>query len=172
MLCEGDTMMCSVCGHTKTKTACRAAGSKCVDCYNKHMRAYRAKNRPKWRALHQSWKSRNPEKARNSGLRRYYGIDIDQYNKMLESQGGVCKICSRRPFGTRKQSMVLHVDHCHATGVVRALLCHQCNIGIGKFQDNPSLLRKAASYLEEHQSSASTATAQTQGASSVTEPAS
>ena len=61
---------------------------------------------------------------------------------MLEAQGGVCAICRT---GTRR-----HVDHDHATGAVRALLCFNCNGGLGQFRDDPCLLHAAALYVEHH----------------------
>jgi hypothetical protein len=45
---------------------------------------------------------------------------------------------------------VLHVDHCHQTGHVRALLCTGCNSGLGAFRDSPERLREAAAYIEHH----------------------
>lgn len=44
----------------------------------------------------------------------------------------------------------LVMDHDHATGIVRALLCHPCNIGLGGFKDNPAHLRLATTYLEKY----------------------
>jgi hypothetical protein len=44
----------------------------------------------------------------------------------------------------------LHVDHDHVTGAVRALLCFDCNAGVGKFRDDPTLLRTAGRYVLEH----------------------
>jgi hypothetical protein len=43
---------------------------------------------------------------------------------------------------------MLSVDHNHATGEIRGLLCQACNHAIGKFKDKPELCRKAADYLE------------------------
>jgi hypothetical protein len=59
---------------------------------------------------------------------------------MILQQRGVCAICR-----TRK---ALHVDHDHATGRVRGILCFNCNRGIGKFGDDPALLRNAIAYIE------------------------
>eukprot|EP01039_Chlorochromonas_danica_P007000 gene7000-7743_t len=61
---------------------------------------------------------------------------------MLEVQGKSCGIC-KEAFG----SEVSHVDHNHATGAVRGILCMNCNTSIGKMKDNPSFLVQAATYL-------------------------
>lgn len=76
----------------------------------------------------------------NSHLRKTYNIDIEDYNKMLKKQNGICAIC----FIEAK----LVVDHCHITKKVRGLLCHVCNTGLGKFQDDVMLLEQAISYLK------------------------
>jgi len=69
-----------------------------------------------------------------------YGITRQEYDEMYEAQNGNCFIC-----GTHRE--VLDIDHDHESGQVRALLCGKCNRGLGMFKDNPSLIRKAASYL-------------------------
>lgn len=91
---------------------------------------------------------------------RKYGIDRSKYEEMLESQGGVCAICGKSAeqrgeevFGRGKVPAAkrkLHIDHCHETNKVRALLCWSCNVGLGKFSDDPETLRKAAQYIEDH----------------------
>lgn len=70
---------------------------------------------------------------------------------MYEAQGGVCAICRKPadPYGVRAASR-LHVDHDHLTGAVRALLCNNCNRGIGYLADSPELLRAAADYIAAH----------------------
>src|SRR4051794_16557750 len=60
---------------------------------------------------------------------------------------GVCALCFSPPGGRGG----LHVDHCHATGAVRALLCSDCNTGLGLLKDSPALLRDAARYVELYQ---------------------
>jgi len=66
---------------------------------------------------------------------------------MLEAQNGRCKICGTdAPNGMG----TFHVDHCHITSKVRGLLCHKCNVGLGHFNDNISILSAAILYLNEH----------------------
>jgi hypothetical protein len=85
----------------------------------------------------------------DSYLWRHYGITLKQYEKMLADQGGVCAICKQEC--NRQNSKRLCVDHDHGTGVVRGLLCFQCNVGIGKFKESLDILRKAVRYMESHQ---------------------
>lgn len=82
-------------------------------------------------------------KARESRLRRTFNICSEEYEKVLEYQGGVCAITGRPP-----ASLALAVDHCHRSGRIRGLLSNQANKGIAIFQDNPEWLRAAADYLE------------------------
>jgi hypothetical protein len=72
------------------------------------------------------------------------GLTPLDYERMLVAQNGVCAICRQRDNGKR-----LAVDHSHATGRVRGLLCFSCNTGIGKLGDDPARLRLAADYLEK-----------------------
>ena len=69
-----------------------------------------------------------------------HGLTLDDFNAMLEEHRGCCSICEDR-------LVTPCIDHDHKTGVVRGLLCHQCNLGIGNLRDDPSLLRKALTYL-------------------------
>jgi len=68
---------------------------------------------------------------------------VSQREDMLRSQGGLCLIC-----GVLLTVVNLHTDHDHATGVVRGLLCINCNQGLGQFKDSPELLMRAATYLK------------------------
>lgn len=92
--------------------------------------------------------------CKNTGLqdayfKRVYGIGVLQYEKMLNEQSNVCKICSSEGFIMNKDrhKMKLVVDHCHSTGKVRGLLCHNCNRALGLFKDSKISLTKAIDYL-------------------------
>lgn len=82
---------------------------------------------------------------------RKYKISVREVQKMLDAQDWKCAICKDFGFKMREDHVSgLNVDHNHTTGKVRALLCHNCNRGLGLFQDNPKYLRSAAFYLEQH----------------------
>lgn len=105
--------------------------------------------RIKQRNTSRRWRLANPEESRraivNATLKAKYGITLVRYEAMLDEQNGGCAVCKSKPEKQR-----LHVDHDHATGKVRALLCQACNVSIGKMKDSPELLRKLAAYIEEH----------------------
>ena len=82
-------------------------------------------------------------RARRSSLKNAYGISLEDYARLLVRQGGVCAICLKAP------AERLCVDHCHATGKVRGLLCRTCNVGLGCYRDDPSLVTAAAAYLRK-----------------------
>jgi hypothetical protein len=96
--------------------------------------------------LYIAWK-RNPGKRalidRKAMLKKQYGLTLEQFDEMLEAQDGACALCGREQVGMR-----LHVDHCHASGVVRGLLCSNCNTGLGMFGDDPDRLIAAIQYIE------------------------
>ena len=90
-----------------------------------------------------------PELVRKKSLKSNYGLTVEQYDAMVRVQEGKCAICrSDNPGNSRSKNW--HIDHCHDTDRVRALLCHGCNTGLGAFKDDPELLRAAVAYLEKH----------------------
>jgi hypothetical protein len=91
----------------------------------------------------------NPSKQRNKMLVSKFGITSEQYEELFVEQTGACAICGTTEF-KYSRGRKPHIDHCHETGKVRGLLCGHCNIGIGQFFDNVSLLEKAIIYLKEH----------------------
>lgn len=113
---------------------------------------WRIRNPEKMKAATKSWADRNKDRitknARKSNLKKSYGITEEYYDQMLAAQGGKCAIClTDRPTGKWK---VFAVDHCHVSGLVRGLLCNECNRGMGLLKDSAELLRAAADYLDCH----------------------
>ena len=90
---------------------------------------------------------RYPRSQRNSWLKKAYGITLADYEAMLKAQGGCCAIChTTKPTGKFRW---FAVDHCHATGMVRGLLCHHCNHMIGSARDEIQRLENGIAYLRE-----------------------
>lgn len=80
----------------------------------------------------------------NRHLIRNFNITIEKYEQILESQNGNCAICGTNPDYKRR----LSVDHDHATGRIRGILCENCNRALGQFKDSAGILRNAIKYIE------------------------
>jgi hypothetical protein len=90
------------------------------------------------------------QKAKHGKRRWLYGLTEAAFAQMLLDQNGCCAICSRT-FDTSGPKLAKPcVDHCHATGRIRALLCTRCNSTVGFADDNVETLRSAIAYLERH----------------------
>lgn len=116
--------------------------------YQYWCRACAAKNRAE--------RARIPEdrnSIRRRKLREMYGITMADYDALFEAQGGRCSICGtqKSPWepgvGLEGRRNFLTVDHCHADGHIRGLLCAGCNSGLGYFKDDLSILLAAAEYI-------------------------
>lgn len=88
---------------------------------------------------------KNPEKSRKDWLKWKYKLTSEQYDELLVQQNNCCAICHTTETGYHSY---FHVDHDHISGVIRGLLCHKCNKGLGLFYDNSEVLREAAKYLD------------------------
>lgn len=107
--------------------------------YNK---AYYTQNCESRRKEARKYYKKNYDKV----LKRLYGIELEQYEALLSKQNGKCAICEGPPTKGKK----LCVDHDHQTGAVRGLLCHDCNVAIGKFKESEMIVKKAAFYMQSH----------------------
>jgi len=112
--------------------------SKCKACHNAAAKKHWMKNKV---VLMARQKIRYHESK--SWVKAKYGLSKDEFNAMVEATNGLCQICHNPP--SRRS---LSVDHDHATGKVRGLLCERCNLAIGNMLDDPARLRAAAAYLE------------------------
>ena len=96
-------------------------------------------------------KASMPHYVQKTMLKKKYGITLEEYDHMVEKQHGVCAICAspETAVGVHGHVQRLAVDHDHKTGVIRGLLCANCNQGLGRFIDNPAILAAAIRYLLE-----------------------
>ena len=105
-------------------------------------RAYFAEHYQKNKHKVKDRPSRQGEYRRNAHLVKTYGITVEQYDHMLEQQGGHCALCPAVP-----KRASLHVDHDHVTGRVRGILCSGCNRVLGFIEARPDWHDRAVAYL-------------------------
>jgi hypothetical protein len=107
-------------------------------------REYRARTREARRAQANAWYHKNRHRARDYDLRRQFGMSLLEFRLLVHQQGGLCRICCE----SMKPGAGTHVDHSHATGAVRGLLCSRCNHALGHLRDDPLLCEAAKEYLD------------------------
>jgi hypothetical protein len=149
---SGTTKTCAGCGTEKPIkqfNKCNATLSGysvyCKPCAYERYNKRRKANLPKHAGYGRKWRANNKERFRDHGLKANYGIPLGTYAKMLEAQGGKCAICGTDKPGGRGERF--HIDHDHATGAIRGLLCHGCNVSIGHLHHDVNILRAAIKYL-------------------------
>lgn len=132
---DGRRARCKQCRTKRNGKPPKISGAKTSAEYNRQ-----------WRAMHPD---RNRATARRAELKRKYGITPEVYDELLAAQHGVCAVCKQPEVCTHAgRPKRLAVDHDHATGIIRGLLCTCCNRAIGLTGDNPNRLRELAAYLE------------------------
>jgi hypothetical protein len=158
---------CKRCGESKdveefyADPACRGGRRpECKACTAAKRKQWYQSNREREIARVKAWQQANPErvqaaqrkrrerpevkaKERDSHLRRTFNINQERYAELLAAQGGGCAVCGKRP----KPGKSLHVDHDHATGEVRGLLCFSCNAALGHLRDDPERIDALMAYL-------------------------
>jgi hypothetical protein len=138
---------CSVCGEeklistdfyiTKQKGRSRpSVSSMCKICHtNKHKEKYHEETKEK--------RQRRQENNSKNHLLRKYGLTTEEFSGMILEQNNKCKICECELEDPQ-------VDHNHATGKVRALLCRPCNLSLGLLKENPHILRNMVNYINDY----------------------
>jgi Autographiviridae endonuclease VII len=120
----------------------------CRECESKRFKAFYATNLQTQRARDRKRYPTEREMRSNAHYKRKYGISIEEYQRMLEQQNGVCAICHQAESVTWKgRAIPLAVDHCHKTGKVRGLLCNRCNRVLSLFDDDIEVMKSAINYL-------------------------
>lgn len=128
---------CTICGEVKPFSAFsmvsgRYRQGRCRECNRTYTKNYHAANRERHSAYDRAYR-----------LRKRFGLSVEEYDRILESQNAGCAICGQ----SCSTGKGLAVDHDHETGRVRGLLCRRCNQGIGLFADDAEMLRRAGEYL-------------------------
>ncbi len=109
----------------------------CHPCHSRHYERTHPERATAYRRKYQrGYYAKNTRRVRDRSLKSQFGLPVGQYDLMLSQQGGACAICQRPEIqvlhGKQKS---LAVDHNHATGSVRGLLCARCNTRIGWFEE-------------------------------------
>lgn len=117
----------------------------------KYEKEYRKNNKEKIRKRNKQYRKDNAENLRKH-RREYklgskYDITVEQYNFILDKQNGCCNICKRHH---TEFTQSLAVDHDHDTGIVRGLLCRQCNQALGTYSDSIDVLLNAIEHLKSN----------------------
>lgn len=141
--------------HTKRGTAMPS----CKACRSVYMKLHYLKNRERERTIRKDWYEKNKaavcEKMRTDRLAdpekfiiqrrlRKYGLTKSQYEEKLMAQKNRCEMC-QRDFTTTP-----YIDHCHATGKTRGLLCSPCNTAFGLYREDVAVLKRSIAYAEKY----------------------
>mgnify|MGYP001604194699 CR=1 FL=1 len=142
---QKEAKICKRCGKRKSRycfeaTAHGGSRAYCRECYGAHRWEMRACKRRPRKVPDQDAKYR---KNRKNNLRGAYGITVEDYENMYRAQEGKCGICVQ-------EHGVLCVDHNHLTANIRGLVCHACNLFLGRLEKQPWLIVSVQAYLTKY----------------------
>ncbi len=141
---DGLSNKCKVCVYAYTRGWSKRNPEKVL----KSSRDWRARNPEKDWAFTSKWRKNNKERHKESHQKWYlkhkYNLTLEEYRTLVAAQNNECAIC-RLP-----ATKTLAVDHCHSSGLVRGLLCKQCNFILGFSKDSIEILKNCISYLEKY----------------------
>ncbi len=159
---------CKRCGETKPKGQFHPKSARCKPCHGREVVEWQRANPDKYKAKQARWHEKNKGKrkqyaqgawdrmsplarlnrsrrSRDRNLAVKYGITAADWDRMYSAQGGVCALC-RDPKRTGRFNTLV-VDHCHATGRARGLLCAGCNVALGRLGDSAESIERVLAYL-------------------------
>lgn len=124
--------------------------SHCKFCQNAAKENWRKRNIERVNAHAKGLYLSNPIRAKGRQVQKFFkGLSwqesFDKYQSMLKEQNNACEICK-----TKDHMRALHIDHCHKSGKVRGLLCHNCNLTLGRMNESVELFQAVISYLNKH----------------------
>jgi len=132
---------CLNCGGTKRY----ASGRNCATC--KKVLTPAQKQAAKLQQA--EWRKNNREhhlRHRRTSRYKIYGLNETGFDALMVAQGGNCPGCGTKLLADK----ATNIDHDHATGKVRGLLCMTCNIALGLVKDSVEILLSLGVYLEKH----------------------
>jgi superfamily II helicase len=128
---------------SKHSSAKYKRNSVCVKCDSKRVVEWQRNNKDRFRANQKKFANKESTKRyrKDWQLKKNFNISIEEYERLVKKQKGKCGIC--------KKEDSLHVDHNHISGAVRGLLCSPCNLALGLFKDDKTILKNAIKYLNK-----------------------
>lgn len=120
--------------------------SQCKICSSRNSIINYQNNKESRQKTNKIWRDNNKQKIHAIFLKARYGLQIGEFNNMLEKQNYRCAICNEENYSKKN----FHIDHDHKTGKIRGLLCYKCNSSMGLLNDDISILEKAIKYLQKH----------------------
>lgn len=123
----------------------------CKPCWNESIKNYRLSNTEDRRLVDRAARLRQNERLRRGHMLKRYGLTIAEHDVMHEKQRGLCACCGN-PERTKESRTGkirrLSIDHCHATGKVRGLLCGKCNTALGLLSDDRNKILALLDYVD------------------------
>jgi hypothetical protein len=135
----GKKTICKQCSHKENREYLKNTPGKMLQ----YARKWKKENRDQYNGIQRAWRSENQLKVKRSNL-RVYGLSLEDFDRMVSEQEGKCAICKKIP------KKILCVDHCHDSGIVRSLLCNQCNAALGFLHEDPTIIESLLSYVKRH----------------------
>ena len=134
-----ETKRCYACTETKPVTDFYKSN---VTYYQKECKACNKLRKGAWHRTEAGKRS-----SANTKLKARFGITIDDYETMYSNQGGKCLCCGATASGLGHR---LAIDHCHNTGVIRGLLCKNCNVALGHLKEDKQIAKNLIKYIESY----------------------
>lgn len=131
---------------TKNKYGKDGLSYECKQCKKSYQERYRKNTKHKQNRKEYCKQPVNKQKVKEKIFFKLYGITWEERNQILIYQNHKCAICSVDELEAGKKGLVM--DHNHMTGEPRALLCNNCNRGIGYLKDSIEICKKASEYLD------------------------
>jgi hypothetical protein len=139
-----DPKVCKICGFVGEKVLFRHRTKVCLSCWPSYRSKQRGKYKKQIKNYNKQYSSSHRDYYKNIDLKRRYGITLDGWNILYNNQLGCCAVCGEY---IDKTTTRICVDHDHATGKIRGLLCKNCNLMLGYAKDNILILDQAKEYL-------------------------